>query len=228
MKRSAPPQGILKQKKIRTYMIPSTTPLVLYECKRANPLTPELRYAMRHAIQYQLETFKEAQPLVCVFDSEHQHTEYVASHYIRYFDDLCNAFLKMFSSFRLPGGYDITSSGFLVEDAVFEKAWSTFHQKRANLRILCRSCHMECVAPQYGVKKAKTTHPWLSLNGWGEPTEKGNYSRKLANKPFTVFQRDNKWRYAYNNKFSDTSYDTAKQAIEASYLAFGETIRRYG
>lgn len=215
----------------------TTTPLKetfeLYQCERANPLTSELRYAMRHAIQYQLEAFKEGQPLVCVFDKEHQHTEYVASHYIRYFDDLCNAFLKMFSSFRLPSGYD-TQGGFLPEDEAFEKAWCTFHQKRANLRILCRSCHLECVAPQYRANKVKTTttttpsHPWLSLSGWGEPTEKGNYSRKLGNKSFTVFQRDNKWRYAYDNKFGDTAYDTAKEAIEASYITFGDTIRRYG
>lgn len=214
-------------------MIPLSTPVKkepfeLYRCERTNPLTPALRYAMCQAIQSQLEAFKESQPLVCVFDNAHQHTEYVASHYIRYFDDLCNAFLKMFSSFRLPAGYD-PQDKFLAEDEAFEKAWCTFHQKRANLRILCRVCHLECIAPQYTKEKSTTTtHPWLNLSGWGEPTEKGNYSRKLGNKSFTIFQRDSKWRYAYDNKFSDTSYDTAKQAIEASYVTFGDTIRRYG
>lgn len=231
MKRTAAPSAIRTptQKKICTYVMPvKKESFQLYQCERANPLTVALKDAMSDAIQYQLQAFKETEPLVCVFDKEHKHTDYVASHYIRYFDDLCNAFLKMFSSFRLPGGYT-TEGGFLPEDEAFEKAWCTFHQKRANLRILCRSCHLECVvAPQYVVKTVSPSHPWLSLSGWGEPTEKGNYTRQLGNKPFTVFQRDRKWRYAYDKKFSDTSYDTAKQAIEASYITFGDTIRRYG
>ena len=225
-----------------------------YEPERGNPLTSELRHAMLCAVQPQLNTFKQEseQPLVCAFNKEHKHVEYVASHYIRYFDDLCNAFLKMFSSFRLPTAYDTTNGGtFLAEDEAFERAWTNFHLKRANLRILCRRCHLECIAPQYKVKKPlepritttdkqlsvnealqqdKSTpkHPWLNLASWGAPTEKGNYRRKLGEKHFTLFQRDGKWRYAYDNKFSEASYDNVKEAIEASYVAHSETIRRYG
>jgi len=265
MKRSAPPTrhgGFLSQKKIRSYWVPQTKEVVItlsqlfgcYEPERGNPLTSELRHAMLCSVQGQLNAFKQAseQPLICAFNEEHQHTEYVSSHYIRYFDDLCNAFLKMFSSFRLPVGYDTSKDGgFLPEDEAFERAWTSFHQKSAKLRILCRRCHLECIAPHYKVKKSlepspppsprkplsvnealrprsKADHPWLSLASWGEPTEKGNYSRKLGAKQFTLFQRDGKWRYAYDNKFGDASYECVKEAIEASYVTFGETIRRYG
>lgn len=267
MKRSAPPArhgGFLSQKKIHSYLAPPTKEVVVplselfgcYEPERGNPLTSELRHAMLYSVQGQLNAFKQAseQPLVCAFNGEHRHSEYVASHYIRYFDDLCNAFLKMFSSFRLPAGYDTANGGgFLAEDEAFEGAWTSFHQRSAKLRILCRRCHLECIAPHYKVKKPfdvsvpvpsprkplsvnealrpyskQVDHPWLSLASWGEPTEKGNYSRKLGAKQFTLFQRDGKWRYAYDNKFGDTSYESVKEAIEASYVAFGETIRRYG
>ncbi len=268
MKRKTPPPsrhgGFLSQKKIRAYMEPlnkeaeEVTPLknafeLCYQPERGNPLTAELRHAMQHAVQDQLEAYKKSEPLVCAFNKEHKHTQYVASHYIRYFEDLCNAFLKMFSSFRLPVAYAEDTGGFLPEDEQFEQAWTKFHQKAAKLRILCRMCHLECLAPIYKLKKtigeqkkplsgykplsvnevllpykhATPDHPWLDLSTWGAPTDKGNYSRKLGTKQFTLFQRDGKWRYAYDNKFGETAYDTLSAALRASYMAFSETIRRY-
>jgi hypothetical protein len=276
MKRSAPlpsrPRGFLTQKKIRIYLQPkggdkSVVPLSItaatdhpYEQAKGSPLTAELRHAMLLAVKDQLQAFKdtEPEPLSCAFHKEHTRGEYVASHYIRFFDELCRAFLTMFDSLRLPVAYDVKQGGcFLEKDNTFKKAWTTFHKKRANLRILCRACHLLHTETQYKVKGAvspsspppqqqkkltslndalnpyirnKTaSHPWLDIKTWGEKTTKGNYSRKLGEKLFTLFQRDNKWRYAYNGDFSKASesHDTVEQLLSETYHLFGNTIHRY-
>ena len=207
-------------------------------------------HAMYHAVEDQLRVFKETEvPLVCAFNKEHTRGEYVASHYIRFFDELCLAFLKMFSSLQLPDAFDPVHGGFLAKYHTFEDAWTTFHKKRANLRILCKACHLLHTATQYKVKKSavpttpvyrssinqaliKTkeqavAHPWLDLKTWGLPSDKGNYSRKLGEKQFTLFVRDNKWNYAYDNKFGSEKHDSIKMVLEETYQKFGDTIRRY-
>ena len=258
MKRIAPPSrhgGFLTQKKIRLYLDQpkeSVKPLNQvewpYEEERGNPLTAPLRYAMHHAVQPQLSQFKETeQPLSCAFNKDHTRGEYVTSHYIRYFDELCGSFLKMFSSLRLPVEYDPETKGFIAKDEVFERAWTTFHLKRANLRILCKACHLLHTEIHYNNKKSKQltvatsplslnealkpykkelAHPWLDILTWAH-SNKGNYSRKLGDKQFTLFHRDNKWNYVYDNKFGATKHDTVKQVLHETYETFGETIRRF-
>lgn len=274
MKRSAPvpsrPGRFLTQKKIRLYLDCAAeskktaveTPVeYAYEQAKGSTLNAELRHAMLLSVKGQLQDFKdtEPEPLMCAFNKEHTRGEYVASHYIRSLDELCEAFLKMFSSLRLPVAFDAKHGGcFLEKDSTFETAWTTFHKKRANLRILCRACHLLHTGNvnQYKVKGAcsvqpqqqkklsvndalnpyirrkeltQVSHPWLDICTWGEKTAKGNYSRKLGDKLFTLYQRDNKWHYAYNNKFSSTkeAHDTVRQLLSETYDLFGDTIRRY-
>lgn len=275
MKRPPPPPSrpstFLSQKKIRSYLKQPDESKKRVEsrvllCKEEPPklLTAELRHAMHHAIQEQLATFKEhSVPLFCAFNKAHTASGYMVDHYIRYFDELCDAFLKMFSSLKRPAAYDPETGGFLKTDAVFKTAWATFHQKRAQLRILCRDCHFQHLPAQYKISKktpretattsaAKKTiksktvktlnqvlkpykdgsriyaHPWLDLTSWGSPNDKGNYTRKLGDKQFTLFQKNQKWNYVYDGKFGSTKHETLRLLLEETYQHFGDTIRRYG
>lgn len=260
MKRSIPPptrpKGFLTQKKIRIYLDlgkESVKPLNQhseepYVQERGSPLTAELRHAMYRAVKGQLDDFKEKEEtLSCAFNKEHTRNEYVASHYIRYFDELASAFLKMFSSLRLPVEYEPNTGEFIAKDEIFERTWTSFHLKRANLRILCKSCHLLHTSNQYVSEKKplgdvrpvlslnealkpykkELEHPWLDILSWGSASNKGNYSRKLGDKPFTLFIRDNKWNYVYDNKFGDTPQESLKQLLNETYLVFGDLIRRF-
>ena len=221
------------------------------EPERGDPLTSALRHAMYHAVEDQLREFMESEPLplLCSFNKEHTRGEYTTSHCIRSFVELCNAFLKMFSSLQLPSEYDPLHGGFLEKDHLFKDQWSVFHKKRATLRILCRACHLLYTSDPCNNKKKtdavagptlcindvlkmppkskQFAHSWLDIKTWGEKNDKGGYRRVLGDGVFTLFIRDNKWNYAYKNKFGTEKHDSLAHLLEETYRVFGDTIRRY-
>lgn len=287
MKRSAAstaPQrnsGFISQKKVRTMLDyikkgenKTVTPLnergtpIIIDDEDVPLLTGALRFAMASSVRYQLDVFKMTQtgPLECALNKEHGEEgdeEFVVAYHIRYFDDLCNAFLKMFSSFKRPTEFSEETGDFLLADDTFNLEWVHFHQKRASLRILCHSCHMThyptkvakpqfkakgksncCIneippLPGYNIKSINDIlkpykggtrlyeHPWLDLSTWGERTDKGNYTRKLGEKLFTLFMKDSQWHYVYNNQFSKEGYHCLKDILQATYELYGDTIRRF-
>lgn len=246
MKRSAPVPDrnghFLTQKRIRTYLQPKEENKPL--------LTAGLRYAMASAVRYQLDSFRERaeRPLICANNVLHGNLEeesYTVAYHTRYFDILCNAFLKMFSSFRRPTEFDPFTGDFLELDSTFSKAWKEFHQKRATLHILCHTCSLEELGSRPPVLKNEEKvlsindvlkpykgekyyeHPWLNIATWGERTNKGNYMRKLLDKPFTLFQKNAKWQYVYNSSFSTDSFETLNEALRDSYHVYREIIKRH-
>jgi len=257
------PSGFLTQKKIRSYLESpkgSVTPLKdVIEIEEDEPLlTAGLRFAMSSAVKYQLDLFKMTQPrpLECALNKEHIEECYAVSYHIRFFDDLCNAFLKMFSSYRRPIAFSEETGEFLATDDVFHRKWVDFHQKRATLRILCQTCHLsqqrsttplqyrvnDVVSTQQPPTKVKSIndilkpykgdarvyeHPWLDLSSWGERTHKGNYSRLLADKAFTLFMKDAQWHYVYDGQFSKQGYHCLKDILQATYEQYGDKIRRF-
>lgn len=278
MKRPAPeqrPRGFLPQKKIRTLMsyvitkgaeqrvIPLAekgTPIIIEADEDAPLLNASLRFAMSSSIRHQLDLFKMTQidPLECALNKDHTGEEYVVSYHTRYFDELANAFLKMFSSYRRPTQFNEETGDFLACDDLFNTEWVNFHQKRATLRILCHSCQLthyptttkvkgsssSCIReipplPGYKIKSINDIlkpykggtrlyeHPWLDLGTWGERTDKGNYTRKLGDKLFTLYMKDAQWHYAYDKQFPKEGHHCLKDILQATYALYGETIRRF-
>lgn len=258
------PNGFLTQKKIRSFLEPSkeiVKPLnqVKYVEDEVRPiiLIAGLRFAMGAAIKYQLDAFKMGQvkPRVCALNKDHievdeEEDDYTVVYHIRYFEEMCHAFLKMFSSFRRPCEFSETTGEFLAEDDTFHKAWVIFHQNQAKLRIVCRECQfsqaIQSKSPCNEKKKKQSVtksinlilapykegsriyeHPWLDIVTWGERSGKGNYSRKLGDKFFTLFQKNAKWHYVYDNQFGKETYDSIKDILQDTFRLYNDTIKRF-
>lgn len=269
---SSPNRGgdFLSQKTIRSFFVTDTVtrPLkevtlsMLEEAEGSITLTADLRFAMANSVKYQLDVYKMTQvrPLKCAIhisidngEEEEEVAEedyYTVTYEERYFEELCYAFLKMFSSYKRPTHFSEVSGDFLAEDDTFNMAWVTFHQKRAKLRIVCQSCHLSLPHnhQQQAEKKPETTkaksindvlvpyraaaaafeHPWLDIATWGERSGKGNYTRKLGdNKPFTLYQKNAKWYYVYQKQYAKEGFDSLRAILQHTYTTFNDAIRRY-
>lgn len=64
--------------------------------------------------------------------------------------------------------------------------------------------------------KKITENDWMNLKNW-ETNKNGNYVRILGSEKVTIFQKDNKWSYAYQDDFSKKKYTSSKEALEISY-----------
>lgn len=56
---------------------------------------------------------------------------------------------------------------------------------------------------------------WLDLTKW-RTTSKGGYSRKIGHEWVNVFQKDQNWKYVFQNQFSG-SYINLQAAIQGTY-----------
>jgi hypothetical protein len=272
MKRSAPtqerPRGFLTQKKIRSYLVSTkpgddktVTPLketptpVDNVVDSRDYLTAGLRFAMSSAVKYQLDVFKLGQTtLECALNKEHIEDHYAVGYQIRYFDDLCHAFLKMFSSYRRPTEFSEETGEFLPGDDTFHTAWIKFHQKRAQLRIVCHTCHLKHFnVPEPKIKKKQPQpdnakpvksinavlsaykedksrqyeHPWLDIKTWGVPNNKGNYTRKLGEKQVTLYQKNSNWYYVCDKQFGKTGYYNLSGVLQETYELYKDSIKRF-
>jgi hypothetical protein len=192
-------------------------------------LTPDLKKKMWQDVERQLELYvaNRPKPLKCAFNEAHPDRDCRVSHYVMYFDELCEEFLK--------------------ENAYEEEAWANFHMIVARLRILCSGCHQLMVpkagkvqeAPKeykkriddillpYKDEKKVLAHKWLDLASWGEANEKGNYTRRLGPTFFTLYQKRDSWYYVYDGKFSQISFKKPQDALVETYRLYGDIIRRY-
>jgi|ERR1700761_2193619 len=75
-------------------------------------------------------------------------------------------------------------------------------------------------------EKILYNHPWLDIETWGAPNNKGNYTRLLGENKFTLFKRNNQWKYHYNNYYSD-DYRSLSEILRATFEKYGRTIRIY-
>lgn len=271
MKRSLPPQrhgGFLTQKKIDFYLhskkksdatdtvtplkeMPS--PIIHYDevFQGSDYLTAGLRFAMSSSIRYQLDLFKLSQPVLeCALNKTHLEDHYEVGYQVRFFDDLAHAFLKMFSSYRRPTAFNEETGHFLASDDAFNTAWVKFHQKRASLRIVCHTCHLQHFnvslpkvkhkKPTLPVESAKKSinsvlsdksrvheHPWLDVSTWGVPNNKGNYTRKLGEKQVTLYQKNSNWYYVYDKQFGKAGHEQLRGVLQETYDLYKDTIKRF-
>ncbi len=129
------------------------------ECNEKKVLTPELRNAMRIAVQDDVDEFKRNNEIVCTNDTTHVIEKGYVAYTIRSFDVLCNAYLKMFSSLQRPTSFDANTRCFLPVDSVFATEWYNFHRKRAKMHILCRACHLETLQPSIKFSTTQVKQP---------------------------------------------------------------------
>jgi len=69
-------------------------------------------------------------------------------------------------------------------------------------------------------------HPWLDISTWGSPNDKGSYSRILNKANFTLFKKNDKWKYVYNKYYSD-EYNSIEEILRVSFEKYGLIIRKY-
>jgi hypothetical protein len=81
----------------------------------------------------------------------------------------------------------------------------------------------------YADRRAAFSHTWLDVRTWGEPNEKGNYTRLLDGRTFTLFlqPKQRRWSFVYDNKFAGRTFLSLNETLLASYEKYGQLIRRY-
>lgn len=217
--------------------------------KRARlTLHKEMSEWFHEALEEELRLYQERQPHECAFNRSHDNEPFRVSHYGRSdLNDLMSRFIVAH-----PGCETLRPREVWL--ATYSELWRTFHAQNAKLRILCATCH-RAAHPQYVQRdkraicassstptktidqvlvpysektKSLTPHPWLDIKTWMPAPRKGDYVRKLGDRPFQLYARHRKWLYVYKGKFSGESYESLNDVLKASYHAFGDEIRKLG
>ncbi len=196
--------------------------------------TEALQQQMRKIAATHLTRYTSGGERRCAFNSDHADTLRVA-----YRDKYYEALVQEFMETR---GSDAP-----VTTASFLHYWEAWHTTHAKLRLLCKACYQR-VHPRfvgdaplatpsdepapvitlqpYKGDKRLSEHEWLDIASWGAKSEKGNYSRLLDERHFTLFYRREQWHWAYNNKFSAKGCDRLAEVLRASYEVHKELIHR--
>ncbi len=207
-------------------------------------LTEDLQQRMKECVAPQLTLYANAHTSQrCAFNGDHAASVKVA-YRNKYYAELVTEFLQhRRSSHYLDEDSDVPQS---IQS--FLDLWECWHKFNAKFRLLCLSCYRQ-MHPTFVSVKEKTNdvskittppltlqpysgdrslsaHKWLDLKSWGSANEKGNYSRLIDGKHFTLFRRNDMWYYAYDAKFSRKGLDRVQDALQASYETYRELIHR--
>jgi 5-methylcytosine-specific restriction endonuclease McrA len=101
----------------------------------------KLTSAMRHAIEIQIKKFRSSNRNKACVDCGVMTT--LTVDHINHFEGLCYDFLKLHSHHPVEfAKAPITAQDiFSKKDAAYSKLWEDYHQKEANLQILCLACN---------------------------------------------------------------------------------------
>lgn len=231
-----------RKKLVQATLVPSTDGLCLgapTEASRRQATEPSesLQREMRERVAPQLARFLETQGHPeCAFHAGHRGEMRVA-YRGRFYDELVRDFMA--------------SSGTASQEDLdlYLTQWNAFHTQHASLRLLCTRCY-QSMHPAFvrdaGRQRAPTDvkaslrpsvysdgaaveyneHAWLEQASWGEPNDKGNYSRQLDGQRFTLFRKNTRWLFVYNGKYGTERYHTTAEALRGSYNEYRDLIRR--
>jgi hypothetical protein len=73
-------------------------------------------------------------------------------------------------------------------------------------------------------EKIVYNHPWLDIKTWGPSNDKGSYTRLLDKSKFTLFKKNEQWKYVYKHYYSD-EYRSLPELLKATYEKYGKIIR---
>jgi hypothetical protein len=117
-----------------------------FKCVRKNRKSSRYSEAMRSAVEFQIQEFRTLSAKTCAkcgtcsppeggdFEVDHHHPQFI---------QLVSEFLKSVGV-SAPLEFDALESNvhcFKEEDREYAEAWSSYHSKNANLRLLCWRCN---------------------------------------------------------------------------------------
>jgi Protein of unknown function (DUF3223) len=122
-----------------------------------NPITSIklLKGAMREAIEYQIDTFRKKMKNEKIYTCQLCDVHFARSNIISHVDHYPISFEKLFQEFTnnwkkhsdLPTFFHEKANTyqplFFEEDLQFKTEWIDFHDKKANFRLLCRTCNLK-------------------------------------------------------------------------------------
>ena len=100
----------------------------------------KLVWAMRHSIEDQVKLFKKNNNKMCEFCGT---TKYLTVDHIIKFKKMAEDFID--SNPDYPSKFDkneLSQEVFRIEDFVYKNNWQKYHEKYAELRILCQECNL--------------------------------------------------------------------------------------